>query len=294
MAVNMKVEERRSGKGSSEKKRSNRLAKFLKTPKGYLSMILILLTALSFTYTQSIKGLGNLASAAAAALVIDFLIAVTLRRKKKFSDGGLLTGLIVGLVLSQSVPWYIAAATAGIAVLSKHLLKVKKKPIFNPAAAGLLIAIYLFKTPQSWWGGMSLLPFWFILAVVLTGFILAKRINKLPLIFTFLGTYFSLFILISLFLHNPQAASIFRVPYLNSAVFLAFFMLTDPPTSAVKNGEQVVFGVLAAVASAAAYLWLGGLAYLLAGLLTANLWKTMYTFFQNNKKQAAYGRRKTS
>jgi enediyne biosynthesis protein E5 len=53
-------------------------------------------------------------------------------------------------------------------------------------------------------------------------------------------------------------------------VFLACFMLTDPPTSPGRYRDQVWFGALAAVTSCAAQLLGLGESYLLVGLLVGN------------------------
>lgn len=257
-----------------QKKKPNPIRKFFKTPKGTLLLLLILLTAVSFLVMKNTTGWIILVESIGTALLLDLMIAILLKRKKKFSDGGLLTGFIIGLVLSPTAHWYVAVAAVLIAILSKHLLKVKKKPILNPAGAGLLAVIYLFSAPESWWGGLSLIPVWFIPIVIVAGLYLSKKINKLPLVFAFLGSYFLIFLLLTEYFHFSGMSGIFRVPYINSVLFLAFFMLTDPPTSAVRNGEQVGFGILAAGVCAASYIYLGGLSYLLIGLLMANLWKT--------------------
>jgi len=95
------------------------------------------------------------------------------------------------------------------------------------------------------------------------------RLNKFPLVLTFLASYFGLFALLSL--SQPQAvAEMFRAPFVQAALFLAFFMLTDPPTSPNRYVDQVWYGLLAAGASAAAQLVGAGQVYLLVGVLIAN------------------------
>ena len=59
----------------------------------------------------------------------------------------------------------------------------------------------------------------------------------------------------------------FREPFLQAALFLAFFMLTDPPTSPNRYGDQVWFGVLAALSAGAAQLLGAGQVFLLIGVL---------------------------
>jgi Na+-translocating ferredoxin:NAD+ oxidoreductase RnfD subunit len=202
------------------------------------------------------------------------VLAVITRRKRLFPDGAILTGLIVGLVLESAVSWQHAAATAAIAVASKHVLKVRKKPIFNPAAFGLLAAILLFGTGQSWWGGLAEMPTWCVAFLVIGGYLVTARVNKFPQAFAFLGVHYLLWLGLGV-MNVAGVGDLFRTPFINSALFLAFFMVTDPPTSPGKYKSQVVFGTLAAVASVADYLWLHDLGYLLTGLLVANVYNAI-------------------
>ena len=94
----------------------------------------------------------------------------------------------------------------------------------------------LFATGQSWWGALPDLPWPFLAVLLVAGAVVAERVDKLPLVLTFLGTYFGLFTAVAL--ANPSAVvEMFRAPFLQAALFLAFFMLTDPPTAPGRYRE---------------------------------------------------------
>ena len=95
------------------------------------------------------------------------------------------------------------------------------------------------------------------------------RINKFPLVLTFLGTYFGLFTLAA-FVAPGHVAEMFRPPFVEVVAFLAVFMLTDPPTSPVRYRDQVWIGVLTAATATTAQLLGLGQAYLLIGVLVGN------------------------
>ena len=99
------------------------------------------------------------------------------------------------------------------------------------------------------------------------GVFITDRVNKMPLVLAFLGTYFLLFT-VTAFVRDPQAVSeIFRTPDLQAALYFAFIILTDPPTSPAKYPDQIVCGVIVAVVSYAVFEWVGAVYYLLAGVL---------------------------
>lgn len=257
---------------SPKRQNTGRFRKFIKTPKGYLIVVLVCLMLIGAMHISDARGIINAFVAVVTATIIDAVVGLLQRRKSLFSDGGIVTALIVALVLSTSVSWYVVVITTTISILSKHILKSGRKPFFNPAAFGLLVSIYAFHIGESWWGDLSSLPPLALLLIVVAGYLVTSRVNKFPQVFGFLITYFTLFGIFGA-LHVGIAADAYRNPIINSALFLTFFMMTDPPTSPAKYKQQVAFGVLTALVSGTIYLTIGGLTYLLIGLLVANLWK---------------------
>ena len=246
--------------------------KYIKTPKGTVLIELIILLLIASFHSGALLGFRNAFLGMVTGLAFDFVIALIMKRGKRFSDGGMITGLIIVLVLSPFVTYYIVIATTVIALASKHIFKDKRKPIFNPAAFGLLFAAVFFFAGQSWWGGLTMQPAWCMTILLLAGYFMTYRLNKFPQVFAFLGTYVILFTALGFF-HIGYAGDALRLPFINCALFLAFFMMTDPPTSPARNRDQVVFGIITALVGTLIYVWLGGLTYLLVGLLTANGWK---------------------
>ena len=66
---------------------------------------------------------------------------------------------------------------------------------------------------------------------------------------------------------------VFRAPDLQAALFFAFFILTDPPTSPVKYRDQIICALIVAAVSYAVFEWIGAAHYLLAGVLVGNVWE---------------------
>jgi Na+-translocating ferredoxin:NAD+ oxidoreductase RnfD subunit len=250
---------------------NNRRGLFL-TPKLYVFLVLVGFTLIGMVNTKDMHSQAiNVSVSVLTAAVFDLVVGLYQKRNQLFPDGAIVTGLIVSLVLSSATPWYICALITLIALLSKHLLKNNRKPLFNPAAFGLLVAIVLFSGMESWWGGLSMLPPWTVVLVIIGGYLVVNRVNKFPLVFAFLGTYFLLLLILG-YWHIGNAGDAVRVPFLNSTLFLAFFMLTDPPTSPAKYKDQIMFGIITAVVTALIYATNGWIGYLLCGLLTANVW----------------------
>ena len=250
-----------------------RAKNFFKTPKGLLTIILILLAAIAAPHEGLRVVLPGLLSAVAAAGIVDMLI---LRQKKgvwEFPSGAVLTAMIVSMVLRAQEPWYVVAITSVVAVISKYILRSRHANVFNPAALAIIASYFVFHTGQSWWGALTELPLWAQAVLLLAGLFITDRVNKMPLVLVFLGAYFLLFTATS-YIGDPRwVAEIYRSPDAEAALFFAFIILTDPPTSPAKYPDQIVCGVLVAVVSFAFFEWAGVVYYLLAGVLVGNVWE---------------------
>ncbi|TXK73856.1 RnfABCDGE type electron transport complex subunit D [Paenibacillus sp. N3.4] len=255
-----------------------------KKPKGYVINAMLAFLLLSAIWSFDIKGVYNVVVAVGVSIATDILCSRFSKRKPVFPDGAVVTGLIIALILSTATSWYMVAATSIMAILSKHLLVYKKKPVFNPAALGLLLSILFFQTGQSWWGAFGDLPGWTVVFLLIGGYMITNRVNKFPQVFSFLGMYFSLLCIMGL-VHYGNAGDALRSPFINASLFFAFFMLTDPPTSPAKYKDQVIFGILSAVVGSIVYGVFGGLTYLFIGLLIGNLYHLLKTIASSRARK---------
>ena len=258
---------------------------FFKTPKGLVTIILLILTAIAApgegVHTVAI-GMGV---AALAAGLVDLFILKARKNVWEFPSGAVLTAMIVTMVVRAQEPWYVPAVTSVVAVLSKYLFRTKTANVFNPAALAVVTMFYVFHMGQSWWGALpEVTPLWVQGALLITGLFITDRVNKMPLVLAFLGAYFVLFTATS-FVGNPQwVAEIFRSPDIEAVLYFAFIILTDPPTSPAKYPDQLICGVIVAVVSFAVFEWFGVVYFLLAGVLVGNIWEAWRRF----NRRAAY------
>ncbi|HLG96829.1 MAG TPA: RnfABCDGE type electron transport complex subunit D [Bryobacteraceae bacterium] len=255
------------------RRKTRRAKNFFKTPKGLLTIILSLLIAIAAPH----EGLGVVAPGLLSAIVAAGLFdLVVLRARKKiweFPSGAVLTAMIVSMVLRAQEPWYVIALTSVAAVLSKYIFRSRSANLFNPAALAIVASFYVFHTGQNWWGALPEVAPLIQLVLIAAGFFMADRVNKLPMVLAFLGSYYLLFTATA-FLGDPaKVAEIFRTPDLQASLFFAFIILTDPPTSPTKYPDQLWCGVITALVAYAVFEWVGAVYYLLAGVLVANVWE---------------------
>ena len=145
----------------------------------------------------------------------------------------------------------------------------------QPAALALLGNFYVFHSGQSWWGALSETTPLGVFALIATGVGIADRVGRMPGALSFLGGYYLLYTLTA-FLGDPaRAAGAFRPPDLNAALFFAFFMVTDPPTSPPRHRDQIIYGLIVAGLSYAIFAATGAIYFLIAALLVTNLWEAL-------------------
>ena len=251
------------------------LSRFFRAPKGLLIVVLAILTVLAAIGEGVARVAPGLAGAIVAAALVDAPILRVRESEWVVPDGAMLTGWIVALILSPHEPWYFAAVTAVVGVVSKYVARIGNANVFNPAALALVATFYVFDTGQSWWGALPNISPVALIALFATGIFITRRVNKLPAVLSFLGSYYLLFTFAS-FVGDPgRVAALYRAPDLHAALFFAFFMVTDPPTSPPKQREQLMFGAITGVASFAFFELIGAAYFLLAGLLVANAWEAV-------------------
>lgn len=157
-----------------------------------------------------------------------------------------ITSLILFLILYPADLFsdYATIALAGfIAMLSKYVLTVNKKHIFNPTAFALVIVGITGNNLASWWvGSLELLP-----VVAIIGFLVLRKIHRFSLFLSFAGVSITVISLFS-FLNGVNPASLITNSLTSSLIiFFGCIMLTEPLTSPPAKKLQIIYGALVGV-----------------------------------------------
>ena len=235
--------------------------------------MLALLVALAAPAEGLARVAPGLAGAVAIAGVLDAVILRWRDGAWAFPSGAILTALLVGMVLSSHEPWHVVAITSALAVATKYLARGRTANVFNPAALAIVATSRIFDTGQSWWGALPDVHPAALVVLFATGIFIADRVNKMPLVLTFLGTYFALFTITSFVADPARVVEIFRAPDAHAALFFAFFILTDPPTSPVQYADQITCALIVAIVAYALFEFVGTVSYLLIAVLVGNIWE---------------------
>src|ERR1039457_4360080 len=133
----------------------HRVKQFLRTPKGLLTIVLVVLAAIA----APAEGIRTVAPgfviATIAAGLVDLLILRAGKKVWEFPSGAVLTAMIVAMVLRAQEPWYVTTITTLIAIFSKYLFRSRAANVFNPVALSIIISFYVSPAGQSWWGALT-------------------------------------------------------------------------------------------------------------------------------------------
>ena len=173
-----------------------------------------------------------------------------LQRLKNGIPSVLISSFGLSLLLKTNY-WWVAVFAAGVSILSKYILRINGKHIFNPSALGIVVALVLtgkaWISPGQWGSGVVIL-----FGVCCLGFIVVSRVQKLDVTLAFLGTFAGLiFIRQIIYLGWPMDHFIQSVST-GSLLLFSFFMITDPKT--IPNHTVVRILWCTAIAAVAFYL----------------------------------------
>lgn len=182
-------------------------------------------------------------------------------------ESTLITAIILSLIIgpvSLAENFFFLTIVGIVAVLSKYLLAIRKRHIFNPAGFAVLFAGMFMTQGASWWIGNSLMqPF-----IVIGGLLVAYKVRRMRLVVSFLAVYLLLSVLLGI-----STLGLLNLIIYSPILFFSLVMLTEPLTSPFRSFEQTVYAVLVAVALMVYQVVLRGIPYTLElALLTSNVY----------------------
>lgn len=166
-----------------------------------------------------------------SALSIEALFLYLRTRKFQITESAIISGLIIGFVLSSDEPWWKFVFASALAIISKHLIRIQKKHIFNPAAFGIFLTLVIFNSSTQWKGTYL----WYVL--VPFGLYFIYKIKKFEVLISY--------VFVSLALFGTQAV-LAKVPVFHIFGYLSYFfifvMMIEPRTTPVKPLGKYLFG----------------------------------------------------
>jgi len=195
-------------------------------------VFLIILTSIQIYEIGIANTLPQVAVAVIFAALLDIILTYHKEKRTFFPSSAIITGLLISTGLTINTKLWIVIIITIIAVASKHIIKMNKRHIFNPADFGLLIGMIVFSTGVQWWASKI------FLLVLFFGLFLTWKVRRHQMLIAYLITHLILSLVFSIFTGN------LREYLLLINVFFILFMFIEPITSSYSQLIKIVFGVV--------------------------------------------------
>ena len=204
--------------------------------KLYMIIFLSLLALWEMIQSGFLPTLPHLLVAVGVAVLLDAVIHYLKKRKLILPLSAVITGLLVGSILTPDGRRWVVALAAAVAIASKHLIRFRGRHLFNPAVFGLLIVSLFFSAPLVWWGSGNT---W---AVLIFGLIIAARFKRFHLLLAYAVPFALLMSIYALKNGYPVWA---HIMFLN--FYFMVFMVVEPKTSPLRRKGRIIYGATTAV-----------------------------------------------
>jgi len=186
------------------------------------------------------------AIAIAASIVAEIILGRIFFGKWLNLASAYITGISVGILVRSPAYWPFALGSV-ISIMSKYVLRIKGRHIWNPSNFG--IAVLLFLAPETMavlsiqWGN-NLLP---ILVIWILGSIIIWRARRFHISATYVISFLLFAFLRSWITGHPWQAEVAPITGPMYQLFV-FFMITDPKTTVHSRLGQCVVVFFVALA----------------------------------------------
>ena len=204
---------------------------------------ILLVGHLSYGILESYK---KTALAIVAAIVTELILGRVFFGKWLNLASAYITGISVGILVRSPAYWPYALCSV-ISIMSKYVLRVKGRHIWNPSNFGIAVLLFLAADIMAvlsiQWGN----NYWSLLVIWILGSIIIWRARRFHISATYVVSFFVLAFLRSWITGDPWQAEVAPITGPMYQLFI-FFMITDPKTTVRSFKGQCVVAFCVALA----------------------------------------------
>ena len=206
-----------------------------------ISFLIILTFVSVFFYGFGIKALIPVIVTVLTTTILDILIEYFKSKTFVFPQSALISGLLMGGLLTQDLKWYIYVLAGIIAIASKHMIRFNQKHVFNPANLGVLLVSIFLGASHSWWISSP------IILVLVFGIFIVWRLKRFDLTLIFLIGYYLLNSVVELLKSNSFNDIYSTIINGGIIYFFSMYMLIEPKTNPSQRKQRIVYGIFVAI-----------------------------------------------
>ena len=219
---------------------------FFRPENRYLAPILIscilLAGQLSFGILESYK---KTLLAIATAIAAELILGQVFYRKWMHPASAYISGISVGILVRSPAYWPYALC-ALISIMSKYVLRLKGRHLWNPSNFGISVLVFLapetVATLSIQWGNNV----WPMLVIWVLGAAIIYRVKRFHITATYVLSFIAFAFLRSWIIGQPWQAEVAPITGPMYQLFI-FFMITDPKTTVRSKKWQCIVVLIVAV-----------------------------------------------
>lgn len=208
--------------------------------------IYTLLGMFSFGFMRPDYGL---ATSVGSAIATDLALNLLLRRQFKFSQGSIIAGISLFLLIESPISLMPYAAGGFVSQLSKRIFRINDRHVFNPSNLAVVFCLYFLPdqalfTPGQWNSSPETIAF-----AMTIGMLVCTAAGRLPVSIAYMAGFVLMSGVRSWFSPGSvvfYAGTILGVPQ----TIYTFHMVTDPKTSPNRRDLQILYGAAIGITDA--------------------------------------------
>jgi enediyne biosynthesis protein E5 len=198
---------------------------------------------LSFGMLESYKKTGI---AIVASLITELILSKIYFGKWPILASAYISGISVGILVRSPAVWpYFVCAV--VSIMSKYVLRVNNRHIWNPSNFGIAVLVFLapetVATLSIQWGNY-LLP---MIVIWILGSVIIARLKRFHITGTYVACFIALAFVRSWITGSPWQSEVAPLTGPMYQLFI-FFMITDPKTTVKSKKWQAIVVAIVAVA----------------------------------------------
>jgi len=203
---------------------------------------ILLIGHLSYGILESYK---KTALAIVAALITELILGRIFFGKWLNLASAYITGISVGILVRSPAYWPYALCSV-ISIMSKYVLRVKGRHLWNPSNFGIAVLLFLAADTMAvlsiQWGN----NYWSLLVIWILGSIIIWRARRFHISAVYVLSFFLFAFLRSWITGDPWLAEVAPITGPMYQLFV-FFMITDPKTTVHSRRGQCVVAFFVAL-----------------------------------------------
>jgi Na+-transporting NADH:ubiquinone oxidoreductase subunit NqrB len=191
-----------------------------------------------------LRGYEAIALAIVAAIVTDLVVGRLLMCEKRALASAYISGISIGILVRSPLLWPYALG-ASISILSKYVLRLRGRHLWNPSNFGICVLLFLAPStvaPLSVQWGNALWPMLIIWAI---GIVAVWRAGRAHITIAYLAAFVIFAVIRSMITGHTILAEVAPLTGPMYQLF-ALFMVTDPKTTVKSKSWGIVVVVIVA------------------------------------------------